>query len=209
MINSFEEKFNKLKETYDDFCFLGGRKKILLSAPHSVSQTRDGVVKPAEPETAIISLFFNEKNYPCIIKTTNNSDDANHSLNSNYKTKMLEIFNSEKVKFLIDLHELNSKREMDFCIGIGGENYNNLLSYSYITKQLIDIFNNSGYTVEINNPFGAGKPHTNAGFIARKGFPSIQLEINSRLVFGVSEQEFFKVIFTIEKILNYIEKELN
>ena len=143
-----------------------------------------------------------------IIKTTNNNDDANYDLNCPYKRELSKKFRLGSVKFLLDLHQLNPTREMDFCIGTGGTEFNNLLFYSYIPEAIKEILTRYGFSAEINNPFAAGKPYTNAGFLARRGYPSLQLEINSRLVYNVTNKEFAKVLMALEKRLNYIEKEI-
>ena len=208
MINSLKQEFENLKQKYNGHCFLDGSKNILISAPHAVEQTRDGNIKPAEQETAFISLYFNKKNYSCIIKTTNNNDDANHEINCKYKNDFLKKFKSGKFNFLLDIHQLSSTREMDFCIGTGGKYYNTLLQYSYISKNITPILENNGYIVEINNPFGGGKEHTNSGFLARQNYPAIQLEINSKLLYNVSNEQFLYLLNAIEEILIYIEKEI-
>jgi len=209
MIRRFENKFIKLVHQFNDYCYLNGKKSILISTPHSVKQTRNNTIKPAEPQTALVALFFNERNFPCIIKTSNNNDDANFDLECPYKKELSKKFKLGSVKFLLDLHQLNPKREMDFCLGTGGNDFNNLLDYSYMVEPIKEIITDAGYSVEVNKPFGAGKPYTNSGFLARRGYPALQLEVNTRLLYNVSVKEFAQVLMTIEKILDYIEKEIH
>ena len=90
---------------------------------------------------------------------------------------------------------------MDFCIGTGGKYYNTLLKYSYIAQNIKNLLEKNEYIVEINNPFGGGTEVTNSGFLARQKYPAIQLEINSKLLYNVSNESFLKVLNAIEEIL--------
>lgn len=208
MIENLKIEFEKLKENYDDFAFLDGEKNILISAPHCVSQTRNGQEKFPEPETAEISLFLNKLGYPSIIKTKNNCDDANSDENSNYKNKILEICQNKKIIFVLDLHQLSKNREIEICIGTGGEIYNNLLNLKHLKNKFVEIFESENFYAKLNEPFGATGENIISGYFSRKGFPAIQLEINSKLLYNVPENEFLKILSCITKLLNLIEKEV-
>ena len=44
---------------FEGFEILDGSKKILISAPHAVEQTREGRIKLPEPQTATLAQMLN------------------------------------------------------------------------------------------------------------------------------------------------------
>lgn len=208
MISELKNEFEKLKSTSNDFSFLFGNKQIVISAPHAVPQTRNGDFKFPEPETAIFALFFNKKDYPCIIKTKNNSDDSNFDKISPYKDFLYQYCLDKNIKFVLDIHQLSKNKDVEICIGTGRDKFNNLLHLSHLKQKIKNIFETGGFYTELDEPFGATGENTVSGFVSRKGIPSIQLEINSKLLFNVTDDEFFKVANCIQNVLTLIEKEL-
>ena len=71
---------------------------------------------------------------------------------------------------------------MDFCLGTGDEQNRNLLSHTYLATDVQSIAKQNGFDMTINNPFAASTPKTISGFCCQNNIPSMQLEINSRLV---------------------------
>ena len=102
------------------FELLEGARKIMLSAPHSVAQTRDGKLKTAEPQTGmLVKLLHDELACPAIYKTKNCGDDANFDEESAYKRALQRYIRTHGVRFLIDLHQLSPDREVQIDIGTG------------------------------------------------------------------------------------------
>ncbi|MBQ3494486.1 MAG: ATP-grasp domain-containing protein [Clostridia bacterium] len=191
------------------FIFLEGDKKILVSAPHAVEQTRDGVNKFAEPETALFAKILNQKGYPTIIKSENVGDDANYDLDSPYKTFLYDYCKNNKVKFVLDLHQLSAKREMHFCLGTGDDADRNLIGHKVLAQKIKEIATNCGFVCEINNPYKASSERTISGFCLTKNIPSMQLEINSKLVSSYyNATQFDDVASFLEQIIEVIEKEV-
>ena len=95
---------------FEDFEISLGNKKILISAPHAVDQTRNNAIKFAEKETAVIAKALNKLGYPTIIKTKNLNNDANYDLetDSTYKQKLLKFCKENDIVFVLDLHQLSS-----------------------------------------------------------------------------------------------------
>lgn len=208
-IKTLKGDFEVLKNQHNNFFIKDGLKKILISCPHSVPQTRNGEIKDAEPETAIIALELSKLGYPCIIKTTNENDDANRDLNIPYKNDMLKFINNNDIKFVIDLHQLNSNREMDICLGTGNENHKNLLHFSFLTELIKKSFEDNKLITTINNPFSAKNVRTISGFSSSNNIPAIQIEINSRCVSGLNLEKFDSVVKSILQVLNIIENEIS
>jgi UV DNA damage repair endonuclease len=194
----------------ENYKILSGNKKILISAPHAVEQTRDGKIKFAEPETAMLAKKLNKIGYPAIIKTKNDNDDANYDLDCPYKTALLEICKTNNICFVLDLHQLSNKREMDFCLGTGDENNRNLLEHKIIATKTQEVALKNNFSLEINNPYAASSERTISGFCQRNNIPAMQLEINSRLVSSYFNANQFDDVFdVIVEILNLVEEEMS
>lgn len=207
MIKELRSEFENIKSSYKDFVFFKGDKQILISAPHAVYQLRNGNLKFPEPETALVALLLNRMGYPCIIKTTNENDDANYDESSNYKDKIQDICNSQDIKFILDLHQINKYHIEEFCIGTGKNVFNNLLNYSYLKGKILDNFYLSGFIAKLDEPFGASSKKTISGYFARRGIPSLQLEMNTKLLYQVTDDEFMKAFNSVYKMINLIENE--
>lgn len=60
-------------------------KNIIISAPHSAPQTRNGKIKLSESFTGVIAKLLNKYfGYSIIYKTKNCDDDVNYDENSSY-----------------------------------------------------------------------------------------------------------------------------
>ena len=194
---------------YNGFKILNGTKKILISAPHAVDQTRENKIKFAEPETAIFAKKLNELGYPAIIKTENVNDDANWDLPHPYKQELLNFCRANNIEFVLDLHQLSDKREMDFCLGTGNEQNRNLMQHTIIADLVKQCATENGFDMQINNPFAASSERTISGFCQKNNIPSMQLEINSKLVSAYCNGKRFDDVFEfIKKICKIVEKTL-
>lgn len=191
------DKFEKIKLT-DDYVLLGGSRKIMLSCPHSVEHKRNGKIRPAESDTALIALHFNSMGFPCIIKTSNLDDDANFDKESKYKTDLISFINQNKISLVLDLHELRRDREMDICIGTGSDSHKNLLGNLGILQRLETALSED-FSVRINDPFMASSDGTVSSACALNGTPALQLEINSGLF--LSDEKCERLIGNLGRFL--------
>ena len=194
---------------YDGFEILsgGGSKRILISAPHAVEQTREGKIKFPEPTTGEIARDLNKLGYPAIIKTENLNDDANYDIEHPYKKQLLKYCKENNIEFVVDLHQLSNKREMDFCLGIG-ENNKNLLTYQSLAEKITALASDNNFSMTVNDPFMA-PPKTVSGFCADNGIPSFQLEMNSGLIASYCNATRYDEVFEfLKKLIELIEKEL-
>ena len=194
---------------FNGFEILDGTKKIMISAPHAVDQTREGKIKYAEKETAVIAKRLNELGYPAIIKTENVNDDANYDLDCPYKQELLKFCHNNNIVFVLDLHQLASTREMDFCLGTGDETNRNLLTHANIASLTQKLAQEEGFTMTINTPFAASSPRTMAGFASSQNIPAMQLEINSKLVASYCNATQLDDVFNfVKKVCYLVEKEV-
>ena len=191
---------------FNGFEILNGARKILISAPHAVEQTREGKIKLPEPVTGQIARELNKLGFSAIIKTENLGDDANYDLCHPYKQALLEYCKENNICFVVDLHQLSYKREMDFCLGIGEEN-KNLLTHKTLALDLVNLASKYGFEMRINDPFSAPEK-TVSGFCCIKDLPSCELEINSGLIASYCNATRYDDVFNfLLKFCENIEKE--
>ena len=179
----------------------------MVSAPHSVEQTRNGKIKYGEYQTGVLTKILHDNlNCPIIIKTCNCKDDANFDENSPYKKALCEYVKQNDIKFLLDLHQLAPWRKENIDIGTGfGVNIAGYPEMSNMIKKQFELSNIDNVTVDF--PFDASYPFTVSSYISAKcDIPCIQIEINSRLV--CEEYNDFR-FYEIEKVLERIILDLN
>lgn len=198
-----------LKENYDnDYSVIYGKNRVLLSAPHGVSQIRLGKRKMKEPGSLGIALVLQElTNSNLIAKTQNNNDDANFDECSKYKTKINNMIEAGKVDYVLDLHGLAVFRPYDVNLGINfGKNIENDVPcfdmlYNNLTK--------NGFVVSIDQPF-AGGGNTIAGStkLKHENLWTIQIEVNCSLTNNYKNFERVKLLVSILKDwINSLENE--
>lgn len=172
--NEQKRKQNKEKS----FEIINGSIPIILSAPHSVKQTRNGKIKEAEGETgAIVQILAEKTGAYAIYKTYNNNDDANYDIYNNlYKEELKQIIESNNIKLLLDLH--GAKYESNFDVEIGTDDGKNINDVKLV-EILKDSFNKNGIkNVKENEKFKASTIHTISKYISENtGISCVQIEI--------------------------------
>ncbi len=203
----YNELLSKLKNEnfINSFEVIEGKGSVIVSAPHSVTQTRDGKIKYAEPETGVLAVLLHDKTGCHVIyKTKNNKDDANYDENSDYKNFLIDYIKKRKeIKFLLDLHQMSPTRENLFCIGTGyGKNLCNNFN---IVDNIVNKLNHYGFdNITIDKPFAASYKNTVSSMISREcEIPCIQLEINCKLVCeSFKDYCFEKVVLALVEIID-------
>ena len=180
-----------------NFTFLQGTNPVLISAPHGVSQVRNGKHKTAEIGSLATALHIaKQTNSFMIAKTKNCYDDANWDELSPYKQKVSEIVKRNNIKYVIDFHGLASKREMD--INLGTHLGHNIETNTGIFDDLIWQLRKNKFVVSIDNPF-AGGSQTIAGY-AKNNFENLwtlQIEINAGLTNNIKNTEKLEKLLSI------------
>ena len=189
----FDRKKFEQYETYFDtpheqsFVLLEGTGRVMVSAPHSVGQTRNGRAKISEPQTGTLArMLHDELNCPVIFKTKNCGDDANFDAVSPYKEALAEYVKRCGIKFLLDLHQLSPKRDVQINLGTGrGKN----VARAEYVEAAVNAFCNHGICkIGIDTPFAAACPNTVSSYISRTcGIPCMQIEIHSLLVWPIEK----------------------
>lgn len=193
----------------ESFKLLEGQGSVIVSAPHSVEQTRDGKIKFAEPQTGILARLLHDELYcPVIFKTKNCNDDANYDKDSSYKDVLSSYIESSDVKFLIDLHQLSSKREVN--IDFGTSNFKNISDLNIFNILLGEFTIQNLGLIQIDSPFDASYPYTISSYIHNScKIQCIQIELNSKLLYGVLADKYFEKIYfalrnSIIKLNNFL-----
>ncbi len=174
---------------------------ILLSAPHAVSQTRNGNIKSAEAKTFnLIQTVADLTGASLIAKTCNDGDDANFDYNSNYRNKIASMLETKQVKYIIDVHCLKSERSQQ--INIGTNNGFNVVGNFSLLERIQQLFKNNNLTTTIDYPFVASS-RTIAGFFSKTyNVFTLQIEINSGLF--DTDKQLLNLINAFTQIVNSI-----
>ena len=193
-------KLQKIK-TGQAFKIERGNIPIIISAPHCVEQTRNGMIKKAEGETgSIAQIIAKDMNCYVIYKTYNNKDDANYDIENKKNKKELEkLIVDKNIKLLIDLH--GAKMESNFDVEIGTDNGINISNKLYIIQELKQKLHSNGIkNITENQKFKASSEHTICKYIHEKTkIICIQLEVTG-------QYRYIKNIDGINKLVNGLEE---
>lgn len=174
---------------------------IMISAPHSAKQFRNGKVQAKESQTDYFANMISvRENVSCIYKTAFLNDDANADKDSEYKLELKNFVETNGIKYLIDLHTMSDKRLPDICIAInGGKNIQN--KYTEL-QDIISAFNSNGIsTVTVDEPFKAADPNCISNYISTEcNIPCFHIEINKK--FSSITNLFSKSSFNKQNVEN-------
>ncbi len=173
--NRFDEY--KIKEA-KAFDVIEGRERIILSAPHSVRQLRNGNIKGKDSCTGTIAILLQQQlNCYCIYKTKNCNDDANYDIENNpYKDKIIDLIDKNNINFLLDIH--GAKDGQEFDIDVGTANLSNLNGQNKYIEDFIKIGEKYNLNITIDKVFKAETLHTVANTISiETKIPCMQIEI--------------------------------
>ena len=204
----YEQYFETEKE--NSFELLAGKGKIIVSAPHSVEQTRKGKKKYAEPQTGVMAKMLHEKlGIPVIYKTKNCGDDANFDAVSPYKDALAEYIKNNKIEFMLDLHQLAPSRDMMIDIGTGKQKNVKDEKFVSLAYNIFEKYELGKITID--TPFDASYIYTMSSYIAREcGISCLQIEMNSKIVrtdSKYSKEE--KVFLSLVELIGELEKILS
>ena len=189
-------------EHSESFVLLPGAESVMLSAPHSVAQTRLGKIKIAEKMTGVLALLARDATgCPVIFKTKNAGDDAGFDEDSDYKRAAEKYIADNDVKLLLDLHQLSDKRK--YAVDIGTGRGKNVLDGFY-AETAVKAFESRGISpIGVDAIFPAvKKDRTVSSYIAaRQSCTCLQLELNS----GILRAEDASFRLVLEAVCEIIE----
>lgn len=203
------EKLHKARKAFlkananKNFEVIDGNIPVLISAPHGVTQVRNGKHKVAEIGSLAVALQLQKETKSLMIaKTKNCFDDANWDELSPYKQKVLELVRRNNIRYVIDFHGLATKREMD--VNLGTHLGHNIETNTGIFDDLIWQLRKNKFVVTIDNPF-AGGSKTIAGNTKNtfEDIWTLQIEINARLT--NSAKNFEKLETLLSSLTEWIK----
>lgn len=169
--------------TDNSFEFEKGRfTDVIISAPHTANQRREGKLKYMEPYSGVVAKLLNKYyGYTILYKSKDCNDDANYDKTSPYKEFLYEKCKKFKPLIVLDLHCLSKEKDCQINLGT---NYGATLNDD--TEILNDlIFNLKKFNIKnisTDHPFFA-TDYTIASSISRDiKIKAIQIEMNTGFI---------------------------
>jgi len=105
-------------EEEPEFAYTSGALPILISAPHGAAHTRNGGDKEEDEFTAGVARLVAEKSGAHVIWLRCKSDEnPNKDLKSRYKRHLCQILAQHEIRFVLDIHGADAKREFGIALG--------------------------------------------------------------------------------------------
>ncbi len=196
ILEEFENKFyDENFESPNGFELLEGKSNFMISAPHSVTQVRNGKLKLPEYRTGVIAYHVNQiLGLPVIYKTKNLNDDANYDEKSEYRDALIEYIKENDIKFLMDIHLSSPEREYSIDIGTGRGAY--IKNNEDIVVLFRKVFGQKYNRIETDYIFPALYPFTVSSQVHKYcRIPVIQLEINWNILDSLEKYDVFMECF--------------
>jgi hypothetical protein len=190
------------------FKYKKGERNILLLAPHATAQSREGKIKVVDRGTGSLVVELNKLCNVHVLYTTYLSpSDPNYYDNNAFKDSLAELLQRLQPLFVIDVHASAGSRPYD--VDFGTLNGISLGSKSYLLDSLIFQLHDCGITNLSSNFFSAAIHQTDTKFVYSKGFPCIQLEINSNYLRpdqgGIFRQNSAQLLQALVRFIDLID----
>ena len=213
-IISLEKTFSKNDSTPAPpnkkfFDFKSGNKKILFIAGHATAHIREGKIKPADDGTGSIAIELNRLlNVPVMYTTFLSPSDPNFVDANEFKDSLAKILVKINPIFVIDLHGSDAFRPYD--IDYGTMNGKSFLTRKDILNNLKVALKNEGLINQSQDFFAAAQNQTITKFVSNRGFPCVQLEINSNYI-SAKDGDLFgqKTAQLLQALLRFVEGQSN
>ena len=165
------------KEATDIYEFKIGKKKVLLTAVHTMNQHLKDKVKLVEPYTkAICQYVANSTNAFYFVKCIDTGIDANKLENDEFKEKLVKYIHDYNIDLVIDLHGASFKHDFDVEFGT----LDNLTLKNSTENDLRRAFKKVGISkISCNEPFKGGG--ITSMVYNNTDAEVVQIEINAKL----------------------------
>lgn len=176
--------FNGTKDGEPNYKVIPGRIPILLSAPHTVRQLRNGKMKERDGMTGGIAEYLCERfGLWGVIRTWNAADDPNYNTDlrsEDYRRQVVELVREQGINWMFDLHGCLNKYGFDIDVGVnGGKNLACALSE---VQELIGCWRDLGLDVRVDAQFQARGDQVVSDYVHRAtGVNCLQVEVSSRV----------------------------
>lgn len=183
------------------------KNNLILSAPHWYKHFRNNEIRWRELKTTeIVETISNDLDVFSIYKTCDDDKDANWDKKCEYKSLLKWTIQNNNIKFLFDIHWMNSNWNQDICIGINS--WQNIHWREDILEKIIQIFKEEWFAnIGIDIPFKASYENCISRYIAKEcNIPTFQIEINLKYRSDQFDEykKYNNLINSLKKIINYI-----
>lgn len=161
----------------ESYVLESGSGKVLISAPHSANQIREGNTKDVDYCTGAIAKLLKERTGAHLIYFPYKSTDPNYYDNVPYK-KALAAYLAEhsEINLVLDIHGADRSRPWD--IDLGDMNGKSLFKFKDLSGTLEEIFKANGINTISRNFFAGEYQATVTKFVAARNKDAVQIEIN-------------------------------
>lgn len=176
-----------------------GSVPLLISAPHSVNQYRDNMIKGADMYTGALALLLQKlTGCYCIFSTASSEEDPNYVLGGNYKNLLENVVKYHDIQYVIDLHGASESRDFDIDLGtLKGESIDEgtVSDFLYIFEK------NNMTNVKVDDTFPALNPTTITSYSHKElGVQSVQMEIHRSYRLPENENKVKRLVNSLKDI---------
>jgi len=160
------------------FKFFPGTSKVLVIAPHATSPMREGRLRFPDSGTGSLAIMLNRLAKANVLYTSLASpSDPNYYDDNNFKRELDRLLKTLKPALVLDLHGSHAYLPYDVDFGtMGGKS---LIGRGDYLLKLAEALRKEGILNLSQDFFAAEKNATDTKWVAARGIPAIQLEINS------------------------------
>ena len=156
---------------------LPGRSRVLVTAPHATAQTREGETKSADGGTGSLAVLLNAlAGTPVLYTTRLSPSDPNYYDDNEFKRALARLLDERRPRVVLDLHASHTSRPYD--VDFGTMRGTSLGSAPELLPRLASALRAEGLANFSQDYFAAARNRTVTRFVAARGVPAIQLEIN-------------------------------
>lgn len=158
-----------------------GATPVVLSAPHAITTSNNGVVHKAECYTgALVEILQKETDCSCLTnrKYIRDNDPNTVDDNNDYKKYLASIIKSTEIKLVLDIHGTIPETPCDVELAVD--------DFKNCDKEIVvDLFNRlsaEGFVVHIDERFTASEKRILSKWVSTTfGINSIDIKINKAL----------------------------
>lgn len=201
MADAPAERLSSLEERFSSHSYEGRGPEllieedsipILVSAPHAVTQTREGKDKRTEILTGALALWLHEEagvHVFCRARSDGHDPNFDAFEENAYQRELVRYCLEHRISCVLDLHGAASDRGFGADIGTGGKEHLSLLGHKFLLDlmdaslvQTVGKLGRFDDAVVHNGVFAAAGPHTIGRNVSERAqVPALQLEINGQL----------------------------
>ena len=156
---------------------LPGRSGVLVTAPHATAPTREGQPRGVDTGTGSLAVMLNAlAGTPAIYTARLSPSDPNYDDDNDFKRTLARLLDERQPRVVLDLHASHPSRPYDVDFGtMGGTS---LGPAPELLPRLARALQADGLSSFSQDYFAASRNRTVTRFVAARGVPAVQLEIN-------------------------------